>query len=52
MEGLTKDLFTDLALTLGYTLMASLLVAITLVPAMAYKLLRDDKPLKKDLLSK
>ena len=51
VEGLTKDLFTDLALTLGYTLMASLLVAITLVPAMAYKLLRDDKPLKKDLLS-
>ncbi len=31
--------------------MASLLVAITLVPAMAAKLLKDDKPLKKDLLS-
>lgn len=34
-EGLTKQLFVDFALTLAYTLLASLLVALTLVPAMA-----------------
>lgn len=34
-EGITKQLFVDLALTLAYTLGASLLVALTLVPAMS-----------------
>ncbi len=34
-EGVTKQLFVDLALTLAYTLGASLLVALTLVPAMS-----------------
>lgn len=34
-EGLTKQLFVDLALTLAYTLGASLIVAMTLVPAMS-----------------
>lgn len=34
-EGLTKQLFVDLALTLAYTLGASLIVALTLVPAMS-----------------
>ena len=33
-EGLTKQLFTDLGLTITYSLMASLLVALTLVPVM------------------
>ena len=50
VEGLTKQLFMDLALTMGYALMASLIVALTLVPAMASKMLKDDKPLKQDLL--
>ncbi len=44
VEGLTRQLFTDLALTMGYSLMASLIVALTLVPAMAQGMLR--KPLK------
>ena len=35
VEGLTRQLFTDLALTITYSLLASLLVALTLVPAMA-----------------
>lgn len=34
-EGITKQLFADLGLTLAYTLGASLLVALTLVPAMS-----------------
>ena len=34
-EGVTKQLFVDLALTLAYTLGASLLVALTLVPTMS-----------------
>ena len=51
VEGLTKQLFLDMALTMGYALMASLIVALTLVPAMASKLLKDDKPLKQDLLT-
>lgn len=34
-EGITKQLFVDLALTLAYTLGASLIIALTLVPAMA-----------------
>lgn len=34
-EGITKQLFVDLALTLAYTLGASLLVALTLVPSMS-----------------
>ncbi len=43
IEGLTRQLFTDLALTLGYSLMASLIVALTLVPAMSSGLLRRVK---------
>ena len=32
-EGMTRQLFTDMALTIGFSLVASLLVALTLVPA-------------------
>lgn len=35
IDGITRELFTDLALTLGYSLIASLIVALTLVPAMS-----------------
>ena len=41
VDGLTRQLFTDLALTMGYSLMASLIIALTLVPAMAKGLLKD-----------
>jgi len=51
VDGITKQLFMDMALTLGYSLLASLIVALTLVPAMASKLLKDDKPLKQDLMA-
>ena len=40
VEGLTRELFTDLALTMTYSLLASLLVALTMVPAMASGLLQ------------
>ena len=43
ITGITKQLFTDLALTLTYSLMASLIVALTLVPAMASGILRKEK---------
>jgi len=52
VEGITKQLFTDLALTMGYSLMASLLVALTLVPAMASGLLRQEKPARSDLMGR
>ena len=35
VDGMTKDIFLDLALTVVYSLIASLLIALTLVPAMA-----------------
>ena len=52
VEGITKQLFTDLALTMGYSLMASLLVALTLVPAMASGLLKKEKPARQGLMER
>ena len=52
VEGITKQLFTDLALTMTYSLLASLIVALTLVPAMASGMLRKEKPQKPGLLDK
>ena len=52
VEGLTRQLFTDLALTMTYSLMASLIVSLTLVPAMAGSMLRKEKPQKPGLLDK
>lgn len=43
VEGITRQLFTDLALTIGYTLVASLIIALTLVPAMASGILKNTK---------
>ncbi len=52
VEGLTRQLFTDLALTMTYSLMASLIVALTLVPAMASGMLRKEKPIKPGVLER
>ena len=52
VEGFTKDLFTDLALTMTYSLLASLLVALTIVPAMGNGLLRKLPEEKPGLLDK
>ena len=52
VEGLTRQLFTDLALTITYSLLASLLVSLTLVPAMASSMLRREFVPKPGLLDK
>ena len=52
VEGITKQLFTDLALTMTYSLMASLIVSLTLVPAMASGMLRKQKVKKFTLMDK
>ena len=52
VEGLTRELFTDLALTMTYSLLASLLVALTLVPAMASGMLRRPLEQRAGLLDK
>jgi len=52
IEGITKQLFTDLALTMTYSLLASLIVALTLVPAMASGILRKEKPMKQTFMEK
>lgn len=52
VEGITKQLFTDLALTMTYSLLASLIVALTLVPAMVSGMLRKEKPQKPGLLDR
>ena len=40
VNGMTRDIFQDLALTVSYSLIASLIIALTLVPAMAKGLLK------------
>ena len=42
-SGLTKDLFSDMGLTIAYSLIASLIVALTVVPSMSATLLRNTK---------
>ena len=46
-HGTTRELFQDLGLTLGFSLAASLIISLTLVPAMAVKLLKSEKPFEK-----
>ena len=47
VEGITRQLFQDMALTITYSLMASLIVALTLVPAMSQRMLRKVRAPKK-----
>lgn len=42
LQGLTRQLFVDMALTIAYALLASLIIALTLVPAMASGMLKKD----------
>lgn len=42
-DGLTRQLFTDMGLTIAYSLIASLIVALTVVPAMSSSLLKNTK---------
>lgn len=45
-EGITRQLFVDMGLTIAYSLLASLIVALTVVPAMASGLLAKATPKK------
>lgn len=45
-EGITRQLFVDMGLTIAYSLLASLLIALTVVPAMASGLLKRTKEQK------
>ncbi|MCM1264172.1 MAG: efflux RND transporter permease subunit, partial [Butyrivibrio sp.] len=45
-EGITRQLFSDMGLTIGYALLASLIVAMTVVPAMGAGVLAKTKPKK------
>lgn len=40
VEGISRQLFADMGLTIAYSLVASLIIAITLVPAMASKVFK------------
>lgn len=42
VQGFTREIFTDMGLTIAYSLVASLLIALTLVPSMAAKVLVKD----------
>ncbi len=42
-EGITRQLFVDMGLTIAYSLLASLVIALTVVPAMASKVLIKTK---------
>ncbi len=51
-EGITRQLFVDMGLTIAYSLLASLVVALTLVPMMSAGMLRNSKPKTFRLLDK
>ena len=40
-NGMSKELFMDMGLTIGYSLVASLIVALTVVPSMASRVLKN-----------
>lgn len=42
-EGITRQLFVDMGLTIAYSLLASLLIALTFVPMMGAKMLKKTK---------
>ena len=46
VEGITRQLFVDMGLTIAYTLLASLLIALTFVPMMGSRLLKKTRDIK------
>lgn len=42
VQGITRQLFTDMALTITYSLLASLIIALTLVPAMSSMMFKKE----------
>lgn len=51
-EGITKQLFVDLVLTIAYSLLASLIVALTVVPMVSSRILDKTKERKHGLFDK
>lgn len=51
-EGITRQLFVDIALTIAFTLTASLVVALTFVPMMSAGVLKNTKEIKHDFFHK
>lgn len=51
-EGITRQLFVDIALTIAFTLTASLVVAMTFVPMMASLTLKTTKEVKHNFMDK
>lgn len=43
-DGITRQLLTDMCLTIAYSLIASLIVALTVVPSMSATMFRNSKP--------
>lgn len=52
VEGITRTLMVDLALTIGFSLLASLMIAVTVVPAMAAGMMKNLKDRQDYLLPK
>ena len=51
-DGLARQLFVDMGLTIAYSLVASLIVALTVVPAMASAMLKNTKDAKEVFFGK
>lgn len=51
-EGITRQLFVDMGLTIGYSLLASLAIALTVVPAMSSMVLRKTREQKEGRIYK
>ena len=43
-DGMTKQIFTDMGLTIAYSLLSSLIVSLTVVPAMSLSLIHISEP--------
>lgn len=51
-EGISRELFTDMGLTIAYSLLASLLIALSLVPTLSSTILRNAAPKKQPLIDR
>ena len=52
VDGLTRQIFQDLALTIAYSLLASLAIALTLVPAMSQGMLKKTEEKKSPIMDR
>ena len=48
IEGFIREIFMQMALTIAFSLIASLLIALTLVPAISSRVLKEETKVKKD----